>query len=297
MNSLAAKRANYSNSGASILDLTLMKNKAFSLIELLTIAAIVVIIAAFAIPSYMRYITETKINAFFKEAEAAKLAVQSTYLKTHADVSNITVNSGTAEYTTTNTDYIKCITIQDGVISVVGDSDKFFGKTVWIAWIPNTSSGELQWSCTYSDDAAEYLTDVAATCGPDTCSEYGTWSTASAVGSAEDVWYFGSVSASQVAAAFAETCRLAPNTYSACADCYNYSNSDTETRYMDFSLSTVTYNYAGALGANPNWSSQTSWTYDYDYTIATQTCMSQTRTKNDCQTNPPTSYSSDGACT
>jgi len=274
----------------------MMNAKAFTLLELLTVAAIVAIIAAFAIPSYMRYVTETKVNAMFSEAEAAKLAVQSQYLKNRTALSSITVDSGDEEYTTTNTDYVQCVTIQGGEVSVVGNSSDFFGKTIWITWTPAEDSGELTWTCRYSDDAAEYLTDIAAACDSDICNEYGSWSAPSTVGSAETVWYFGDLNLSDVTAAFSSNCRI-EGTFAGCDDCFNFVNTTTEQRYMDFTLQSTTHNYAGELGGTGWGAEGETWTYDYTYTEVSQSCMSQTRTENTCGSPPAESYLSDSGCT
>ncbi len=138
--------------------------RAFTLLELLVIAAIVTVIAAFAIPGYTSYITNARVNTLWQQAEAAKLQVQSMYLKQNVAVDTINVDSGTTEYTTSNVDFVKCITIQDGVVAVVGDPVKFNNLSIWIAWQPTITNGEITWACEYSQDAAPYVTDVAGTC-------------------------------------------------------------------------------------------------------------------------------------
>lgn len=138
--------------------------KAFSLIELLVTATIVAVIAAFAIPSYITYTTKTRVNALWEQAEAAKLAVDSKYLKQNTEVNTITVNSGTTEYTSSTNSIVKCITIQSGTVSVVGDPNIFSNKVIWISWVPSTTSGSLVWSCLYSADAAAYLSNLATSC-------------------------------------------------------------------------------------------------------------------------------------
>lgn len=272
---------------------TKIVNTAFSLLELIAIAAMVSIIAAFAIPNYTRYITETKVNSMWAQAEAAKLAVQSEYYKKYTALGSITANSGTADYTTTNADYVKCITIQGGTVSVVGNSNDFSGKNIWISWTPSLSNDELTWSCSYSSDAAEYVTEH---CSLDSCSEFGAWGTATQVGSSQDIWYFGSLSAAEVSAAFSASCTNF-SLWNACSACFDFVNTDTEQRYMDFSLATQTHNYVGSLGSDPDWSGQTSWTYDYEFTVVTQKCMSQTRTESTCDPVPAASYTSDASCT
>jgi Tfp pilus assembly protein PilE len=268
------------------------KITAFTLIELLLVAAIAVVVAAFSIHSYMNYIIQTRVNALWEQADAAKLEVESKYLKQNVPVTSITVDSGTAEYTTSNVDFVKCITIQDGVVSVVGVPSKFNNQSVWISWTPSQTSEDIVWSCNYSTAAAPYVTDVSNTCAVQSCSAYSTWNAATTVDT-QTIWYFGTLSQSDVATAFADNCRTV-GSMSGCSSCYDFTNTDTEQRYMNFSLSNTTYNYSGALGSDPNWSSYTSWTYEYDYTIVTQSCMDQTRTASSCaNTNP---YGSDPAC-
>lgn len=140
------------------------KAKAFSLLELLVVATIVAIIAAFSAPSYMTYVTKTKVAALWEQTEAAKLAVESKYLKQNTAVNTITVNSGTTEYTTSTDSHVKCITIQHGTISVVGDPNSFSNKVIWISWVPSTTTGSIVWSCLYSADTAAYLNNLATNC-------------------------------------------------------------------------------------------------------------------------------------
>ncbi len=138
--------------------------KAFSLLELLVVATIVAIIAAFAIPSYLEYSIKTKVSALWSQTEAAKLAVESQYLKQNAVVNTITIDSGTKEYTTSTDARIKCVTIQSGTVSVVGKPDSFSNKNIWVSWIPSTTTGSIIWSCLYSPDAAAYLSNLATSC-------------------------------------------------------------------------------------------------------------------------------------
>lgn len=264
----------------------------FTLLELLMIAAITAVIAAFSIPSYRNYVTKTKVNALWHQAEAAKLAVESKYLKLDTAVNDITVNSGAAEYTTSNTNFVKCITIQNGTVSVVGDPTKFNGKEIWISWTPTVGAGSINWSCNYSNDTVPYVADTSDTCAVTSCAQYSSWSTPATVNS-QTFWYFGNLTQADVSTAFANNCRTS-GTMSGCNSCFNFSSSDTEQRFMEFDLSNFTHNYAGALGSDPDWSSHTSWTYQYEYTVVTQSCMAQTRTAGSCSVTEP--FASDAAC-
>lgn len=269
-----------------------LSRRAFSLIELLVIAAIITVVAAFAIPGYSNYIMHTRVNALWQEAEAAKLQVTSQYLKQNTPVASITVNSGTTDYTTSNLDFVKCITIQDGVVAVVGDPAKFNDMSVWIAWEPTITAEAITWTCTYSEDAADYVTDVSDTCGVQACQEFSSWSTPSQINS-ETFWYFGSLTQADVSSAFANNCNTTAS-MAGCGACYNFAATDTTQRFMDFELNYITHNYQGALGSDPNWSSFSSWSYAYEYTEVTQSCMEQTRTASTCANVNP--FASDTAC-
>lgn len=268
------------------------QNKAFSLLEILVIAAIVTVIAAIAIPGYTNYILSARINALWQQAEEAKLQVTSMYLKQNMALDSISVDSGSKAFTTTNLDFVKCITIQDGVVGVVGEPTKFNDLDVWIAWTPTESASGLTWTCSYSEDAASYVTDVSNTCGAQTCETYSSWDTASEVNS-ETFWYFGSLTQADVSSAFATNCSTTAS-MAGCSSCYNFTNTDTTQRYMDFDITYVSYNYQGALGSDPDWSSYSSWSYQYDYTQVTQACMEQTRTATACSNSFP--FGDDSAC-
>lgn len=145
-----------------------MKIRAFSYIELVVVIILVAILGIFAYPNYIDYIISSRIAALWRAAEAAKLHVESQYLRYGTAMSSIDVNSGSAEYTTPKNDYIKCITVQNGIVSVVGDSTKFYGDTYWVSWVPTVSSGRLSWACTYSSNAESHISDNIGTCSSGT---------------------------------------------------------------------------------------------------------------------------------
>lgn len=135
------------------------------MVELMTVVAIIAILAAISIPAYVNYITGTKLQALWKLGEPAKLYVESQFYKNALNVDELTINSTEREFTTSpDTDLAKCITIQSGIISVVGNPDSFYGNTFWIAWIPSVSSGTLQWSCSYNEGAQQYLESALKNC-------------------------------------------------------------------------------------------------------------------------------------
>lgn len=145
-----------------------MNIKAFSLVEILTVIVIVSVLAAVAIPNYITYVLETRTQALFAAATAAKLEVEGRYLREGTAMSAIDVNSGTQDYTTPTADYIKCITIQNGIVSVVGENSEFNNQTIWVSWTPTVSSGLISWACNYSSTAASYVGAYAPNCSTGT---------------------------------------------------------------------------------------------------------------------------------
>jgi prepilin-type N-terminal cleavage/methylation domain-containing protein len=140
--------------------------RAFSMLELITVVAIIAILAALSIPAYLQHVTATKISSLWQLAEPAKLYVESQYLKNNINVNALVVNSGTTDFTSADSSLVKCITIQNGVISVVGNPDSFFGNTYWVAWSPSVSSGRITWSCSYPAAAQQYMATSVTNCTP-----------------------------------------------------------------------------------------------------------------------------------
>lgn len=267
-------------------------NRAFSLLELLVVVAIISVLAAFGIPGMLNYIVQTRVNALWSQADAAKQQVLNLYLKRDMPVNTITINSGAAEYTTSNVDFVKCITVQNGIVSVVGLPDKFNDKNIWIAWEPTVSGTGINWSCRYSADAAPYVKEVGNTCAAQTCQQFSSWGTPTTINT-QTFFYAGNLTQAEVSSAFANNCNTTAS-MSGCAACHNFVNTDTEQRFMDFTVSNVTYNYQGALGSDPTWNSYSSWAYQYNYTQVVQACKAQTRTTSTCANVDP--FASDSAC-
>lgn len=141
---------------------------AFSIIELMVVIAIILLLAVIALPIYQSDLTKTKLNSLWQLAEPAKLYVESQYLKNNTNVTTLNVNANTKDVTTANPDLVRCITIQNGVISVVGNPNKFYGNAYWVSWTPTIDAGRIVWSCTYDPTAEEYIGVATSNCTPGT---------------------------------------------------------------------------------------------------------------------------------
>jgi len=136
-----------------------MKNKGFTLIELMIVIAIIAILMSYAFPAYRDYITKTKLNEGTAMATAVKSAVSISFFElggltdlssgingipdaldfVGSCVSSLTTVAGeiTADF--------DCAAGSSGIADSVVDASQ-------IVWTPNAvvASGSLQWSCSSS---------------------------------------------------------------------------------------------------------------------------------------------------
>lgn len=78
-----------------------LRNKAFSLVELMVVIAIIGILSAIAVPSYKDYITKAKIAAAFPISDGLKQAVIDAYniagrFPANLTIGSLTIGNGTA---------------------------------------------------------------------------------------------------------------------------------------------------------------------------------------------------------
>jgi type IV pilus assembly protein PilA len=127
--------------------ITNKNHKGFSLVELITVVAIIAIIMAYAIPAYRDYVVRSKASECLPVSTTAKLEVsqfwlaQNTLPNSNADVFLPVPSS----FATDNIDNIEVIA--DGVIvcSYNNNDSDLSGNSISLT--PTVANGNLSWAC------------------------------------------------------------------------------------------------------------------------------------------------------
>ncbi|MFC3909525.1 pilin [Legionella dresdenensis] len=120
-----------------------MKQKGFTLIELMIVVAIVGILAAIAIPAYQDYTIRARVTEGLNMAAAAKLAVSETAIANN----RLPATAEEAGYTfpAGGTPNVQSITIENGIITVTCTEPA--GGTVITLTPELRANGDVIWGC------------------------------------------------------------------------------------------------------------------------------------------------------
>ena len=120
-----------------------MKNKGFTIIELMIAVAIIGVLAAIAIPAYQNYIIRAKVSEALTFASQAKTAVAE-YYQSQGSLPTSNTQAGLAtSISGTNVSAVSVGT--NGAITVTTSIATITGN---IMFSPATSASGITWSCT-----------------------------------------------------------------------------------------------------------------------------------------------------
>ena len=126
------------------------RQSGFTLIELMIVIAIVGILAAIAIPSYLDYTTRAKVSEGIGLADAAKVAVAEYAQSNNGTLPTSNALAGLGTNTDYATTYVSSVTVgAAGIITVAYTAAAGVTAGQTIIFTPTvTASGGVTWTCT-----------------------------------------------------------------------------------------------------------------------------------------------------